>query len=92
MNRRAWIILLLAALSAAPAFGQARHAADHAASHPRPEQGSDDFEDLKGLTMESIQKEGKVQEIAPGAVRISPERQQLIGVRFGTVESACCRR
>jgi membrane fusion protein, copper/silver efflux system len=86
MNRRAWIILLLAALSAAPAFGQARHAADHAASHPRPEQGSDDFEDLKGLTMESIQKEGKVQEIAPGAVRISPERQQLIGVRFGTVE------
>ncbi|MFO7688711.1 MAG: efflux RND transporter periplasmic adaptor subunit [Desulfobacterales bacterium] len=86
MSRRAWIVLLLAALSAAPAFGQVRHTADHAANHPRTEQGSDDFEDLKGLTMESIQREGKVQEIAPGAVRISPERQQLIGVRFGTVE------
>lgn len=42
--------------------------------------------ELKGLTMEAIQKEGKVKEIAPGTVQISPERQQLIGVKFGTVE------
>ena len=42
--------------------------------------------DLKNLTMESIQKEGKVQEVSPGAVQISPEKQQLIGVKFGTVE------
>ena len=42
--------------------------------------------DMKGLTMESIQKEGKVQEVAPGTVQISPERQQLIGVKIGTVE------
>ena len=41
---------------------------------------------MKGLTMESIQKEGKMQEVAPGTVQISPERQQLIGVKFGTVE------
>jgi Cu(I)/Ag(I) efflux system membrane fusion protein len=41
---------------------------------------------MKGLTMESIQKEGKMEEVAPGTVQISPERQQLIGVKFGTVE------
>jgi membrane fusion protein, copper/silver efflux system len=42
--------------------------------------------DMKSLTMESIQKEGKVQEVSPGAVQISPEKQQLIGVKIGTVE------
>ena len=41
---------------------------------------------MKNLTMESIQKEGKVQEVAPGTVQITPERQQLIGVKIGTVE------
>jgi Cu(I)/Ag(I) efflux system membrane fusion protein len=42
--------------------------------------------DIKGLTMESIQKDGKMQEVAPGTVQITSERQQLIGVKFGTVE------
>jgi hypothetical protein len=42
--------------------------------------------DMKNLTMESIQREGKMQEVAPGTVQISPERQQLIGVKIGTVE------
>lgn len=42
--------------------------------------------EMKGMSMESIQKEGKVQEVAPGTVQISPEKQQLIGVKFGTVE------
>jgi Cu(I)/Ag(I) efflux system membrane fusion protein len=46
---------------------------------------ADDME-MKGLTMESIQKGGKVQEVAPGTVQISPEKQQLIGVKFGIVE------
>jgi len=46
---------------------------------------ADDME-MKGLTMESIQKEGKMEEVAPGTVQISPEKQQLIGVKFGTVE------
>ncbi len=36
--------------------------------------------------MGSIQKEGKMQEVAPGTVQISSERQQLIGVKIGTVE------
>ena len=42
--------------------------------------------EMKGLTMESIQKEGKMEAVAPGTVQISPERQQLIGVKIGTVE------
>jgi Cu(I)/Ag(I) efflux system membrane fusion protein len=42
--------------------------------------------DMKNLTMESIQKEGKVQEVSSGAVQISPEKQQLIGVKIGTAE------
>jgi Cu(I)/Ag(I) efflux system membrane fusion protein len=44
------------------------------------------MDEMKGLTMESIQKEGKMQVVAAGTVQISPERQQLIGVKFGTVE------
>jgi Cu(I)/Ag(I) efflux system membrane fusion protein len=42
--------------------------------------------EMKGMTMESVQKGGKMQEITPGTVQISPERQQLIGVKIGTVE------
>jgi len=42
--------------------------------------------ELKELTLETIQKEGKMKEITPGMVQISLERQQLIGVKFGTVE------
>jgi Cu(I)/Ag(I) efflux system membrane fusion protein len=42
--------------------------------------------EMKSLTMESIQKEGKMEEVAPGTVQISPERQQLIGVKIGAVE------
>jgi Cu(I)/Ag(I) efflux system membrane fusion protein len=86
MNRLACTLLLLAALSTWPAFGQAQHPAGHGASPAAPEQKADPLDDLKGLTMESVQREGKVQEIAPGSVQISPERQQLVGVRLGTVE------
>jgi Cu(I)/Ag(I) efflux system membrane fusion protein len=42
--------------------------------------------DMKGLTMEAIEKEGKMEEVTPGTVQVSLERQQLIGVKFGTVE------
>jgi membrane fusion protein, copper/silver efflux system len=45
-----------------------------------------EMDEMKGLTMESLQKAGKMEEVAPGTVQISPERQQLIGVKFGTVE------
>ncbi len=42
--------------------------------------------EMKGLSMESIQKEGKMEAVASGTVQISPERQQLIGVKIGTAE------
>jgi len=45
-----------------------------------------DMDEMKGLTMETVQKEGKAMEIPPGAVQISQERQQLVGVKFGKVE------
>jgi Cu(I)/Ag(I) efflux system membrane fusion protein len=86
MKRLTWTLLLLAALSAGSATGQAQHPPGHGASPPPSTKEADDLDELKGLTMESIQKGGKVQEIAPGTVQISPERQQLIGVRLGTVE------
>lgn len=47
---------------------------------------SGEMDEMKGMNMESIQKEGKMEEVAPGTVQISPERQQLIGVKLGTVE------
>jgi Cu(I)/Ag(I) efflux system membrane fusion protein len=86
MNRRMWAILLLAALAAAASPSRAQHPSGHGASAPPAAQKADDLDELKGLPMESIRQEGKVQEIAPGNVQISPERQQLIGVRFGSVE------
>jgi len=42
--------------------------------------------DIEALTMDSIKKEGKMVEVSPGTVNISPERQQMIGVKIGTVE------
>lgn len=86
MKRGIGSVLLLAALAAGTAFGQGQHPAGHGASSPQAEQKAKALEELKGLPVESIQKEGKVQEITPGTVQISTERQQLIGVRFGTVE------
>lgn len=91
MNRLAWMVLL-AALSAGPALGQAQHPPGHGAGASRPEQRVEDLDELKGLTMDAIRKEGRVQEIAPGTVQISPERQQLIGVRFGTVEKRALQK
>lgn len=74
-------VLLLLGAAAAPVSAQSGHAG-HSATAPAK---ADDL-DLSGLTMESLQKEGKMVEVAPGTVQISPERQQLIGVRIGTVE------
>ncbi len=71
------------------------HQGAHVATKPEPkpepakaqEAKKDNLMDeMKGMTMESIQKQGKMEEVAPGTVQIPPERQQLIGVKFGTVE------
>jgi Cu(I)/Ag(I) efflux system membrane fusion protein len=74
-------VLLLVGAARAPVSAQSGHAG-HSATAPAK---ADDL-DLSGLTMESLKKEGKMVEVAPGTVQISPERQQLIGVRIGTVE------
>ena len=80
MSRLTWALLLLAALSAGSASSRAQHPPGHGASPAPSTQKADALDELKGLTLESVQKGGKVQEIAPGTVQISPERQQLIGV------------
>ncbi len=86
MTHRPWTLLLLAtALWALPGSAQAQQPQGHSAhSHPPAAKG-DDLDELRGLTMEALQKKGNIREVAPGSVHISPERQQLIGVRFGTV-------
>ncbi len=95
MRRMTWLILSLVLFgfisgcekgkeTAAPIEGmkhEAKAATTEAAKKP-----SEMEMEMKGMTMESIQKEGKVQEVAPGTVQISPQKQQLIGVKFGTVE------
>jgi Cu(I)/Ag(I) efflux system membrane fusion protein len=86
MNRPILTMVLLITISAGTAVGQTEHPADHSAGAVKSDVTADDFDDLKGLSMESIQKEGKVQEISPGTVQISSERQQLVGVRFGSVQ------
>src|SRR5512137_1069435 len=35
--------------------------------------------DMEGMTMDSVKKEGKMVELSPGTVNLSPERQQMIG-------------
>jgi Cu(I)/Ag(I) efflux system membrane fusion protein len=89
MRRLAWGLALVVGLSAAggPA-ARAQGAAGHGAHAPRAAAGADDPGDIdmRGLTVESIRREGKVEELAPGTVQISPERQRLIGVRTGSVE------
>lgn len=83
MKRFIWIFLLLTGLGAGAALAGDRHA-HPAGDGAQPAAPVDDLEELEGLSMEAIQKSGTVREIAPGTVHVPPERQQLIGVRFGT--------
>ncbi len=92
MKRLARILLVAVVMAVMPAAAQDKHPAGHGTAPGQPSasrkagSAADDLEDLKSLTMDSIQQEGKVRELAPGAVRIAPERQQLIGVRLGKAE------
>lgn len=85
MKRLIWTIFLL--LMPVLTAGCGKDKAAHTGHQPeaKKEVKTDDL-DIKDLTMEMIQKEGKMQEISPGTVQITPERQQLIGVKFGVVE------
>ncbi len=80
------IILLIAGCEKGREFTSPKEKTKHEEKKTEVVKKEDLFEEMKGLTMESIQKEGKMQEVSPGAVQITPERQQLIGVKIGTVE------
>jgi Cu(I)/Ag(I) efflux system membrane fusion protein len=97
MKRLIWLTLLLGLLWLVSGCGKGKETSPPKET-PAQQEGmkhegmktveakkADDM-DMKALTMESIQKQGKVQEVAPGTVQISPERQQLIGVKIGTAE------
>jgi Cu(I)/Ag(I) efflux system membrane fusion protein len=93
MKRLTWLILIAALPWLIAGCGKGKETTAHKEGVKHEEKKvievkkAGDMEmEMKGLTMESIQKEGKVQEVAPGTVQITPERQQLIGVKFGTVE------
>jgi Cu(I)/Ag(I) efflux system membrane fusion protein len=84
--------LLTVTQPAAGQSGPGGHAGHSAPASPpagkptTPPPGKPDDLDMSGLTMESLKQEGKMVEVSPGTVQISPERQQMIGVRTGTVE------
>ncbi len=95
MRRLTWLILLLGLPWLISGCGKGKEATapkegmkhEVKAATPEATKKPSDMEmEMKGMTMESIQKEGKVQEVAPGTVQITPERQQLIGVKIGAVE------
>jgi membrane fusion protein, copper/silver efflux system len=88
VKRSIWIVLLLVLSWVIFGCGKGKETTTHQGHKEEVKQEAkkaDDME-MKGLTMESIQKRGKVQEVAPGTVQISPQKQQLIGVKFATVE------
>ena len=56
----------------------------HTVRKPDPKAGED--LDMTKMTVESLRREGiRMVEISPGSVFVSPERQQISGVRFGLV-------
>jgi len=90
MKRLIWFILLLVLPWVISGCGKGEETDIHKEHKEEVKQeakkGGKMETEMKALTMESIQKEGKMQEVAPGTVQISAERQQLIGVKIGTVE------
>jgi len=87
VKRSIWIVLFLFLSWLIFGCGKGKETTVHKGHQEGEKQEAKKVEemDMKSLTMESIQKEGKMQEVAPGTVQISPERQQLIGVKIGTV-------
>jgi Cu(I)/Ag(I) efflux system membrane fusion protein len=93
MKRLIWLSLLLVLPWSIFGCGKGKETTAHKEGVKHEEKKTDEPKkagememEMKGLTMESIQKGGKMQEVAPGTVQISPERQQLIGVKIGVVE------
>ena len=77
-----WLFLLPA--PGQPADPHAGHAP--AVSAPEEEGDRSEFEELRDLDVEQLQKKGLQQQVPAGSVQISPDRQQLIGVKKAKVE------
>ncbi len=97
MKRYLLIILILVAAAAAGRLAIGQTPDPHAGHGPPaqpPQNGAaqSDFEELKNLDVERLQQEGKQETVAPGSVQISPERQQLIGVRLSKVEKRSLKK
>ncbi len=97
MRRWAWLVSLLVIMIIAglilgcgktkEASGSQKGGVKSTSTSTQQAKKTDNMDmEMKGLSMESIQKEGKMEAVAPGTVQISPERQQLIGVKIGTAE------
>jgi len=87
MKRFGWLILLLALPWLISGCGKGKESNVHQGHPEEMKQEAKKVDDeMKGLTMESLQKEGKMEVVTPGTVQVSAERQQLIGVKIGTVE------
>jgi Cu(I)/Ag(I) efflux system membrane fusion protein len=88
MKRSIFLVLFLIMPWLVLGCGRGKETTAHKEQEPEVKQDSSTADDLemKGLSMESIEKEGKMQEVAAGTIQITPERQQLIGVKIGTVE------
>jgi Cu(I)/Ag(I) efflux system membrane fusion protein len=86
MKKRIWLILLY--LLPWLILGCGRETTTHQGNQEKVKQEAKKANDMgmKSLTMESIKKEGKMEEVTPGTVQITPDRQQLIGVKIGLVE------
>ncbi len=86
MEKHIWIFLWLFVFGWVTGCGKETTPHQEHPPEVKQETKKTDDLDIRELTMEMIQKEGKMQEVAPGAVQITPERQQLIGVKIGKVE------
>jgi Cu(I)/Ag(I) efflux system membrane fusion protein len=88
MKRSIFLVLFLILLWSIFGCGRGKETATDKEHQPDVKQSPPQAGDLemKGLSMESIEKEGKMQEVVSGTIQITPERQQLIGVKSGTVE------
>ena len=87
MKRFIYLLVILILFGLVSSCGKGKETNVHQGHSEEMKQEAKKVDDeMKGLTMESLQKEGKMQEVASGTVQISPERQQLIGVKIGAVE------
>ena len=85
MKRFTWLVLMLVIPWVFSGCGKDEKAGTVKESIEHKTKNTEAME-MKGLTMESLQKEGKMAEMTPRVFQITPRTQQLFGVKFGTVE------